>query len=243
MTTTLSKEDLGHHVSQQFNEDLAALHHNVLEMGQLVAAQLRDAVGALERDDDDLARAVISRDPQINALELKLDDECRQVLVRRQPAAGDLRLIFGVIKTVVDLERMGDQAKRIAKIAVEVTGTPQERFGSPVGNMGAMVVDQIDKALDAFARLDVDTALSVTTDDRAIDRECTAMIRALLTYMMEDPRTIGAALQLVWATRALERIGDHAKNIAEYVFYAVHGKELRHMSATEREELLKERGL
>jgi phosphate transport system protein len=243
MTTTLSKEDLGHHLSQQYNEDLTRLHGNVLEMGRLVASQLHDAIGALERDDDDLARVVISRDPQINALELKLDDECRQVLVRRQPAAGDLRLIFGVIKTVVDLERMGDQAKRIAKVAVEVTGNPQERFGSPIGRMGAMVIDLIDKALDAFARLDVATALSVTKDDRAVDRECTAIIRQLLTYMMEDPRTIGAAMQLVWAARALERIGDHAKNIAEYVFYAVLGKELRHVSVAEKAALLKEKGL
>ena len=236
--TTLSRDDLKNHFSQQFNQDLEALHGHLLRMGTLVSEQLRDAVSALARDDDALAARVIERDTQINAMELELDNECRQVLVRRQPAAGDLRLIFSVIKAVVDLERMGDQAKRVAKVALEVSGHPQERFGSSIGRMGTMVIALIDRALDAFARLDVRTALEVTRDDKAIDHECTAITRELLTYMMEDARTISQALNLVWAARALERIGDHAKNIAEYVFYAVHGKELRHLSADERAALI-----
>ena len=239
---SLSKDDLSQHVSQQFNDDLAALHADVLRMGALVSSQLRDAIAALEYDDLGLAAAVVERDPEVNALELRLDEESRQMLVRRQPAAGDLRLIFAVIKAVTDLERMGDQAKRVAKAAQEATGRPQARFGSTIGRLGSMVLALIDNALDAFASLDVRKAVLVSTDDRAVDRECTAITRQLLTYMMEDPRTIGPGLHLVWAARALERIGDHAKNIAEYVFYAVHGKDLRHMDAADRLALMKEKG-
>jgi phosphate transport system protein len=235
---TLETNDLRRHLSGQFNEDLLALHTDVLEMGGLVTMQLRDAVHALEHDDAVLARRVVERDPDVNAFELRLDEECRDVLVRRQPAAGDLRLVFAVIKVVIDLERMGDQAKRVAGATLEASGRSQERFGSPIAHLGVMVLGLVDKALDAFGRLDVPLALDVLRDDRAIDAECKAITRQLLTYMMEDARTIGAALYLVWATRALERIGDHAKNIADYVVYAVHGKDLRHMKDAERAERL-----
>jgi len=231
---TLETNDLHRHLSGQFNADLTALHRDLLDMGQLVSLQLRDAVRALERDDAVLARRVVDRDPDVNALELRLDEECRDVLVRRQPAAGDLRLVFAVLKAVIDLERMGDQAKRVASTSLEASGQPQQRFGTTIGHLGSLVLGLVDKALDAFSRLDVRAALEVRKDDRAVDGECRAITRQLLTYMMEDPRTISAALNLVWAARALERIGDHAKNIAEYVIYAVHGKDLRHMSDEER---------
>lgn len=225
---TLSKDDLGSHRSQRFNEELEALHRNVMVMGALVSSQLRDAVRALGSNDQELAVAVIARDPQINNMELKLDEECNLVLVRRQPAASDLRLVFAVLKTVTDLERMGDLAKRVARAVIESTGVAQERFGSPISHLGGAALELVDKSLDAFDRLDVATAREIRQDDREIDEECKAITRQLLTYMMEDPRTIGSALHLVWATRAMERIGDHAKNIAEYVVYAVHGKDMRH---------------
>jgi phosphate transport system protein len=237
---TFAKDDLGHHVSQQFNEDLAGIHSRVLEMGGLVEQLLRDALRAIETGDSDLASAVIDRDIEINTMEVRLDEQCSQILARRQPAAGDLRLVFSVIKAVTDLERMGDQAKRVARTVLEISGTPQERFGRPIGHMGTMVLELIAKTLDAFARMDAQVALEVAQGDIAVDRECKAITRQLLTYMMEDPRTIGAALHLVWAARALERAGDHAKNIAEYVIYMVHGKDLRHIKAEERAQRLQE---
>lgn len=237
---TLAKDDLAHHVSQQFNEDLESLHGNVLRMGRLVERQLTDAISALAGGDTALATLVISRDPEVNAMELALDEECSRVLVRRQPAAGDLRLIFAIIKAVTDLERMGDQAKRVARTALESEGSPQQRFGSPIAHLGTLVLALVNRSLEAFARLDVPTALGVSRDDSTVDGECRAITRQLLTYMMEDPRTIGAALHLVWAARALERAGDHAKNLAEYVIYAVHGKDLRHMSIEERERRLEQ---
>ncbi len=230
---TLDTQGIGHHISRQFNRELLDLHAHVLEMGNLVSAQVRDAVRALIEADTDLAAAVIARDPDVNAMELHIDQECNLVLVRRQPAAGDLRLVFAVIKAVIDLERVGDLAKRVATTALETRG--QERMASQIGHLGASVQAILEASLDAFSRLDVDTALKVRAEDKAIDAECKAVSRQILTYMLEDARTISAGLSLVWAARSLERMGDHAKNIAEYVFYAVLGKDLRHMAAAERE--------
>ena len=235
---TLASDDIGHHISQQYNEDLINLRDKVLEMGQLVARQLREAIAAISGSAPEFANQVLGRESEVNALELELDEECGRVIVRRQPAAGDLRLIFAFIKGITDLERMGDQAKRVARTALETAGAPQDRFGMPMRRLGNLVLDQVDKALDAFARLDVATALAVARDDKIVDLECKSISRELLTYMMEDPRTIGPAFQLVWAARALERAGDHAKNLAEYVVYAVHGRDLRHMSVDERERQL-----
>ena len=235
---TLARDDLGQHVSQQFNEDLENLHESVLRMGRLIERQLGDAVRALAQGDGALATLVIGRDPDVNAMEIAIDEECSRVLVRRQPAAGDLRLIFAVIKAVTDLERMGDQAKRVARTALESAGSSRQRFGSSIAHLGELVLALVGHALDAFARLDIPTALRVAREDSTVDLECRAITRQLLTYMMEDPRTIGAALHLVWAARALERAGDHAKNLAEYVVYAVHGRDLRHISAEERERQL-----
>jgi phosphate transport system protein len=230
---TLESRGIGHHISREFNRELTELHAHVLEMGTLVSAQVRDAVRALVEGDTDLAAAVIARDPDVNAMELHIDQECNLVLVRRQPAAGDLRLVFAVIKAVIDLERVGDLAKRVATTVLETRG--QERLASQIGHLGESVQHILATSLDAFSRLDVGTALTVRAEDKAIDAECKAVSRQVLTYMMEDARTISAGLALVWAARSLERMGDHAKNIAEYVFYAVLGKDLRHIGADERE--------
>ena len=230
---TLESQGIGHHISREYNRELTELHAHVLEMGTLVSAQVRDAVRALVEGDVELAAAVIARDPEVNAMELHIDQECNLVLVRRQPAAGDLRLVFAVIKAVIDLERVGDLAKRVATTVLETRG--QEKFASQIGHLGESVQAILSMSLDAFSRLDVNTALTVRGEDKAIDVECKAVSRQLLTYMMEDARTISAGLSLVWAARSLERMGDHAKNIAEYVFYAVLGKDLRHMSVDDRE--------
>ena len=237
---TLESQGIRQHISREYNRELTDLHAHVLEMGTLVNAQVRDAVQALVEGDADLAAAVIARDPQVNAMELHIDQECNLVLVRRQPAAGDLRLVFAVIKAVIDLDRVGDLAKRVSTTVMETHG--QEKLASQIGHLGASVQAILATSLDAFSRLDVDTALTVRAEDKAIDAECTAVSRQLLTYMMEDARTISAGLSLVWAARSLERMGDHAKNIAEYVFYAVLGKDLRHMGVDEREAWLRAHG-
>lgn len=232
---TLSKDDISHHISGQFNEDLQNLHANVMEMGHRVAAQIVDAIAALEEDDAELAAMVVSRDKEINSQEKSIDQECSRILVRRQPAASDLRLIFSVIKTVTDLERVGDLAARIALTVLEPPGavTP-EHIRAPIKHLGVLVLNLLNKALDAFALMDANRALDIAQEDLAVDQEYKAVVRQLVTYMMEDPRTISWALHISWAARAMERIGDHAKNIAEYVIYMVHGEDVRHTSIAER---------
>ncbi len=232
---TLGKDDIGHHISQQFNQDLENLRSHVLQMGGVVEQQIADAVTALEQGDCELALSVVERDPHVNALEVNLDEECSRILARRQPAAGDLRLIFAVIKTVTDLERIGDQAERVARTVLELAKLEPGRSRPPMRPMGELVRRLLNKALDAFARLDVNAALEVEREDLEVDREYEAVLRQLVTYMMEDPRSITWALNLVWAARALERIGDHSKNIAEYLIYLVQGTDVRHVSIEERE--------
>jgi len=232
---SLEKEDIGHHIVQQYNEDLENLHQGVLAMGRLVQSQLADAVTALETHDTELAGCVVSRDVEVNTCEVRLDKECSRILVRRQPAASDLRLIFAVIKTVTDLERIGDKAERVARTVLEMGGSGPGPAQPSLIHLAARARAMCANALDAFGRLDVRTALDVVQEDLVLDREYQAAMRQLLTFMMEDPRTIGAVLQLVWAARAFERIGDHAKNIAEYVVYMVQGEDVRHISKAERD--------
>ena len=198
--------------------------------------QIADAIAALEDGDLERAVSVVNRDLQVNRLEINLDEECSRILARRQPAAGDLRLIFAVIKTVTDLERIGDQAERVARTVIELCKHEAGgRSRPPMRHLGELVRRLLNKALDAFARMDVDAALAVEREDLAVDGEYEAILRQLVTYMMEDPRSISWALQLVWAARALERIGDHSKNIAEYLIYMVQGQDVRHVSLEERE--------
>ena len=232
---TLGKDDIAHHISQQYNQDLENLRSHVLHMGGVVERQIADAITALEEGNTQLAATVVGGDLQVNALELNLDEECSRILARRQPAAGDLRLIFAVIKTVTDLERIGDQAERVARTVLELANLEPGRSRPRMRNMGELARRLLNKSLDAFARMDVTAALEVEREDLAVDQEYEAILRQLVTYMMEDPRTITWALNLVWAARALERIGDHSKNIAEYVIYLVQGKDVRHVSIEERE--------
>jgi len=235
---SLDKDDLHRHLSGQFNDDLKVLMSDLRTMGQLVSSQLHDALQALAGDDAVLAMQVVARDSEVNRLELRLDEECRDVLVRRQPAAGDLRLVFAVIKAVMDLERMGDLAKRVAKATVGSSGAPQRNFAAAIVELGASVLMLANKATAAFADFDATAAAVVRQEDRAIDERCKAITAELEAFIKEDPESTGGALQLIWATRALERFGDHAKNVAEYVYYAVYGKEIRHMSEAERAEWL-----
>jgi len=234
----LGKNDLQRHLSGQFNSELEGLVARVREMGQLVLDQLSDALGALERGDMRLADQVVMLDSEVNRLELGLDEACRDLLVQRQPAAGDLRLVFAVLKVVMDLERMGDLAKRIAKATKESSGLPLERFGGRIGHLGSRVVSLTHRALTAFVEFDGVAAAGVRQEDRVIDDDCRQITGELQAFISVRPALTAGALQLVWATRSLERFGDHAKNVAEFVFYVVYGKELRHMTDEERSRRL-----
>ncbi len=236
----MGKDDIAQHTVQQYNEDLENLHRGVLAMGQLVLEQLDDGIAALEANDVELATRVVRRDVEVNTLEVHLDKECQRILVRRQPAAGDLRLIFAVIKTVTDLERIGDQVGHVARAVLDSDASSARRPHAALLHLARLARTNTARAIEAFSALDVALALQVVQADAEVNREYQGSMRQLLTYIMEDPRTTSSALQLAWTARALERIGDHAKNIAEYVIYMVHGEDVRHISAEERERRLAE---
>ncbi|MEI6459798.1 MAG: phosphate signaling complex protein PhoU [Pseudomonadota bacterium] len=225
---------LGPHISRRFNEDLEKLRTHVLQMGGLVEKQMSDAVIALVDANGALADEVTRNDYKVNALEVAIDEECSRILATRSPAASDLRLIVAIIKTITDLERIGDEAEKVGFIAARlaVMERPTDRYRE-IKNMGRLVHQMLHAALDAFARLDADAALKIVQDDRVVDDEYEAIQRQVITFMMEDPRTITRSLEVLWVSRALERIGDHAKNICEYVVYMVHGKDIRHTSLEE----------
>jgi phosphate transport system protein len=227
------------HLSKKYDAELESIRSRVLEMGGLVESQIRRALDGLASGERSLLDEVIAADQRVNALEVALDGECSHVIVKRQPAASDLRLLFGITKTVTDLERIGDEAQKIARMAKSI----HERDGgaSPVRavdvrHAAGIALSMLRQALDAFARLDVHAAAEAIREDAAIDSEFRAMLRELVTYMMEDPRTISTALDVVWVAKAIERIGDHAKNMAEYVIYIVKGTDVRHTGSAAREE-------
>ena len=225
------------HASKQYDVDLDSIRSRVLQMGGLVESQIRRALEALASGDRALIDDVIAGDQRVNAMEVALDGDCSQVIVKRQPAANDLRMIFAITKTVTDLERMGDEAQKIARMAKSI----HERGGlhaAPlveVRHASEHALSVLRRTLDAFARLDTATAEEVIRDDARIDAEFRAILRQLITYMMEDPRTISMALEIVWIAKAVERIGDHAKNMAEYVIYIVKGTDVRHTSVEDLE--------
>ncbi len=224
-------DGISHHISRQYNEELEEVRNKVLQMGGLVEQQLANAVKALEEDDAELAEAVVMTDYKINAMEVDIDEECVQILARRHPAASDLRLIMTVIKTITDLERIGDEAERIGRMAMKLDKT--EKLNSTlaaIGHMGNHVRVMVHDALDAFARTDAESALKVWREDKRVDKEYEGIMRQLMTFMMEDARSIPAILDLLWSVRSLERIGDRATNICEYVMYLVKGKDVRHTS-------------
>jgi phosphate transport system protein len=199
-------------------------------MGGLVEKQVSDAVRAVIDADAGLARQVRTIDDQIDIMERGIDEECLRILARRQPAASDLRLIISISKSVIDLERIGDEASKIARRAIELTEDGEAPRGYvEVRHIGEQVRKMVHQALDAFARFDAELALSVAQYDKLIDREYKSALRELATYMMEDPRSISRVLSIIWVLRSLERVGDHARNIAELVIYLVQGTDVRHM--------------
>jgi phosphate transport system protein len=220
------------HASKQYDVDLDSIRSRVLQMGGLVESQIRRAVDGLGSGEIAALDEIIANDRKVNAMEVALDGDCSQVIVRRQPAANDLRMILAITKTVTDLERMGDEAQKIARMAKSIheRGAPAK---PPVelAHAAELAVSMLRRTLDAFARLDCATAADVIRDDAGIDAEFRSILRQLITYMMEDPRTISTALEIIWIAKALERIGDHAKNMAEQVIYIVKGTDVRHTGA------------
>ncbi len=222
---------LGQHISQRYNQELEDVRNQVLKMGGLVEQQSTQALQALLQHDAYLAESVADRDDQVNAMEVAIDEECTRVIAKRQPAASDLRLVIAVIKVITDLERIGDEAQKIARYAQKMSmRRTVDDLHSELSHLGLLVLETLRNALDAFARLDANKAVDILGRDRAIDKEFNNLSRLLITHMMEDPRKIKSALRVGWCARSLERIGDHAQNICEYVIYLVKGKDIRHKS-------------
>ena len=225
------------HISKQFDSDLEAVRSRVLQMGGLVEQQIVMAMEGLATGDIDLLNKVIGDDHRVNALDVEIDDACQHIIARRQPAATDLRMVMTMIKTTSDLERIGDEAEKVArmsKMIYEADRVNMPRFHE-VRHMADLAIEMLRKALDAFARLDLSAAAQVVRADLQVDEEYRAIIRQLITFMMEDPRTISIALEILSIAKALERIGDHAKNMSEYVVFLVKGKDVRHTSVEEVE--------
>ena len=217
------------HISQRFNKDIEDLRNAVLSMGGLVETQLSRAIAAIVSGDSELGLKVANDDYKVNNLEVEIDEECSRILATRAPAAGDLRLIVAIIKTITDLERIGDEAEKIGFLASKLAGMdrPADSYRE-LKNLGSHVSHMVRDAMNAFARLDVAEALEVVKEDELVDEEYETITRQCITFMMEDPRSIKRVMNVTWAARSLERIGDHAKNICEYVIYMVEGKDVRH---------------
>ncbi|WP_207389124.1 phosphate signaling complex protein PhoU [Marinobacter halodurans] len=229
----------GDHISHQFNEDLAGLKEDFLRMGGMVEQQVVDAIDALIDGDGHRADEIRGRDKQVDRLELEIDEEATRIIARRQPAARDLRLVLSVIKMVADLERIGDEAKKIAKFALSLS----EEGKAPRGyvetrHIGNHVSQMLRDSLDAFARLDSEQALRIMKEDKRVDEEYQAATRTLVTFMMEDPRNITRCMSVMWVLRALERVGDHACNIAEHVIFMAKGEDVRHTPMEEAEKVV-----
>ena len=230
-------EQIHTHISRQFSAELEDIRSRVLQMGGLVEQQIEKALEALIKGDTALGENVIMHDTQVNKMEVTIDEECSQIIARRQPAASDLRLVVAVIKTITDLERIGDEAEKIARMAVRLAAEerPKNNYAE-IQSLGGYVRQMLHDALDAFARLDIEAAVRVAREDIKIDQKYDGAMRQLITYMMEDPRTISRVLNVIWAARALERIGDHSCNICEYIIYFVKGRDVRHTSLEQIEK-------
>ena len=225
------------HTYKQYDAELEAVRAKVLQMGGLVEQQIINALEALVSVNPKLAEEVMEADNRVNALEVQVDEDCSHIIARRQPAASDLRMIMMVVKTITDLERIGDEATKIARVAQKIYESDRmynPRFNE-IKTMVTLVREMLRTALDAFARLDVTRTVEVARQDEQVDEQFRAAMRQLITFMLEDPRTISMSLEVLFVAKAIERIGDHAKNIAEYVVYMVKGKDVRHTTVAEME--------
>jgi phosphate transport system protein len=220
----------GLHWSKQYDQDLEAIRSKVLLMGGLAEKQLANAIHALQEGDVELAEKVIATDEQVNRLQVSLDNACTELIVRRQPAAGDLRTVIATMRVITDMERVGDEATKVARAAknLQTRNLLLLNQYQPINAIADTAQQMLQDALDAYARLDQEKAVKMMALDEDLDREFHGMMRNLITYMMEEPKTISASLDILWAAKAIERIGDHATNIGEYVVYIVDGDDIRH---------------
>lgn len=221
---------LGQHISRRFNEELEDVRSKVLYMGGLVEDQLANALRVLVNDEVELARDVINADSAVNSLEVEIDEECTRIVARRQPAATDLRLVMTVSKTINDLERIGDEAKRVAKMSrKDMDGALRDDVRTDLELIGNLVREMLRQVLDSFARTDVDTALLVLKADRKVDKKYKKVVKRLIKQMGKDPESIPEVMNILWAVRSLERLADRCQNIAEHVIYMVMGMDVRHI--------------
>ena len=233
---------LSEHIFKQYDAELEAVRAKVLEMGALVEQQIIEALESLLSGNLKLAKSVIKKDHLVNGLEVQVDEDCSHIIARRQPTAGDLRMVLMMIKTITDLERIGDEATKIARFALKASESTQKltpRFVE-IKAMASTARNMLHMALDAFARSDATKVIAIARMDEEVDEQYQAAIRQLITFMLEDPRTISISLEVLFLAKAVERIGDHAKNISEYVVYMVKGKDVRHISMEEMEETAKD---
>jgi phosphate transport system protein len=231
------------HLSTQFDAELSGISNSVLEMGGMVESQVAQAVYALSNFSGETATQVLQQEERVNQMEVEIDRDLSTIIARRQPTARDLRLLIAVSKAIANLERVGDEAARIARTVQRLINTGvSSRLRLPVADLGfeaELAVAQLRKSLDAFARLDTQAALAVLKSDDQIDQEFDGLLRKLITYMMEDPRTISSSIDLVFVAKAIERVGDHAKNLAEAVIYIVKGADVRHTAVSDVENAVR----
>ncbi|HUG22072.1 phosphate signaling complex protein PhoU [Piscinibacter sp.] len=220
------------HLSTQFDAELSGISTRVLEMGGLVESQVAQAIYALTNFSSETASQVLVQEETVNTMEMEIDRDLSSIIARRQPTARDLRLLIAISKTIANLERVGDEAARIARTVQRLVNSGvSSRMRLPVSDLvyeSELAIKQLRKALDAFARLDTEKALEVLKQDDEIDQEFEGLMRKLITFMMEDPRTISSSIDLVFVAKAIERVGDHAKNLAEVIIYIVKGTDVRH---------------
>ena len=231
------------HLSTQFDAELSGISTRVLEMGGLVESQVAQAIHALTHFNGETASQVLAIEEKVNAMEMEIDRNISTIIARRQPAAVDLRLLIAISKSIANLERVGDEAARIARTVQRLINTGvSSRMRLPVNDLAfeaELAITQLRKALDAFARLDVEKAVEVLKQDDQIDQEFEGLMRKLITFMMEDPRTISSSIDLIFVAKAIERVGDHAKNLAEVIIYVVKGMDVRHNSVADVESMVR----
>lgn len=230
--------NLNKHISGQFNAELEHIRTQVMTMGGLVEKQLTDAIIAMHNQDGELAQRVIDGDQKVNMMEVSIDEACVRIIAKRQPAASDLRLVMAIIKTISELERIGDVAEKISRTALEKFGQQHQSLLVSLESLGYHTIQMLHDVLDAFARMDLNAAIEIYREDKKVDQEYEGIVRQLMTYMMEDPRTIPSVLTALFCARAIERIGDRCQNICEIIFYFVKGQDFRHVGGDKLDELL-----
>ncbi|MDR0806385.1 MAG: phosphate signaling complex protein PhoU [Enterobacteriaceae bacterium] len=230
--------NLNKHISGQFNAELEHIRTQVMVMGGLVEQQLTDAINAMHQGDEALAHQVIEDDRKVNNMEVAIDEDCVRIIAKRQPTASDLRLVMAITKTVSELERIGDVADKICRTALEKFSHQHKPLLVNLESLGHHTIQMLHDVLDAFARMDIDEAIRIYREDKKVDQEYEGIIRQLMTYMMEDPRSIPSVLIALNCARSIERVGDRCQNICEFIFYFVKGQDFRHRSGDEIESLL-----